>query len=179
RDLPVMGILTRIFLDPPDQLRRADLIGIIKWSASMAGETIAEQEHRIDIDGPLGNALLDDAGGLGNHRRHVAGHDLFVAEFAGCDALLCPLALDDLHDIRIRCAIAGIVIEIIAFPGLAPEPALFTYAVGNPDIAFFRRAGRRLAFPRRPADIHSGQIGNGKWPHGKSEILERMVDLLE
>ncbi|MEL7133749.1 MAG: 3-hydroxyacyl-CoA dehydrogenase NAD-binding domain-containing protein, partial [Pseudomonadota bacterium] len=55
-------------------------------AAPVAGETVAEEERHIDVEGAAGDAFAHDFGGFVDHGGHVAAHDLFVREVSRCDA---------------------------------------------------------------------------------------------
>src|SRR3954468_15569303 len=132
------------------QVGKPDLVGVKHRSAAPDRPAIAVDPDHVDVARPVGDALLEDARALVDHREDQALEDLLFVDRAALDAEPVRGVDDDLLDLRIgdRRARAALVTEI-AGAGLLAKPPHLGERVGN-------LGALSAALADAPADVDAG-----------------------
>src|SRR6266849_3248680 len=66
--------------EPVANMRKPHVVGIMHRASAVDRESVAVVPDHVDVAGPSGNALTQDAGALVDHREQQALHDLILAD---------------------------------------------------------------------------------------------------
>src|SRR5262249_8219416 len=144
-------------------LTEPDLVGVEHRAAAPHRPAVAVDPDHVDVAGPIGEALLEDARALVDHRIDHALEDLLLVDFPPRNPERLRGLDDDLLDLGIgrRRARAGLI-DVIAPAGLlAVAPGLA------------QRIGDLGAHPagaaNAPAHIEPGEIAHRERAHREAE----------
>src|SRR6185437_12097465 len=141
-------------------------------AAAVDGPAVAIEPDHVDVGRPPGDAFLENACALVDHRIHHALEDLLVADRTPLAAEPGQRLVDQLFDLGVgqRGARAAFIF-VVALAGLLAEAAGLAQRIR--DFAL-----DAAVFPRAPADIEAGEIAHRKRTHRHAELGHDGIDLL-
>src|SRR5713101_2506377 len=153
-------------------MRELQLIGIVHRAAAPDWPAIAVHPDDVDVARPAGDALLENAGTLIDHRENHAFDDFLLRDRPPVEAEPGRGLHYSSFDLGIGCRLArsGIITKI-ALPGLLAEMSGFAKHILD-------RGAFAPPLADAPADIEPGEIHHRARPHREAEPDDRGIDFL-
>src|SRR6516164_6677853 len=153
--------------ESPADVRQPDAVGVVHRSARPYRPAVAIDPDHVDVARAHGDAFIENARALVDHREDQPLEYLLAVEVAALDAETHRGFDDQLLDIGIQKGRArAALVAVEAAPGLLAVAAGIDQSVGD------LRLGTR-GLTHAPTDVEPGEVAHGERPHGEAELGQR------
>src|SRR5262249_19030917 len=154
----------RVDAKPVADIRKPDRVRIDHRAAAPDRPAVAIDPDDVDVPGPVGDALLEDARALVDHRVDHAFDDLLLVDRAPCDPEPARGFDDDRLDLGVGLRRArALFVDIVTLTGLLAEAAGFAEGVGDSGLG-------ATGLADAPADVVAGKVPHGERAHREAEL---------